>query len=85
MGVGLLLMRPPLGTELTTCGASAVAFVESMRPMRFWSTAEIIGLEYTRRESAPHSGHDTALGASPMAKSASIRPCSSHRYSYVAM
>ncbi len=77
MGVGLLLMRPPLGIEDTTCGVSAEAFVESMSPIRFWSTADIIGLEKTRRESAPHWGHGTADGASPMVKKDSERPCSS--------
>jgi len=67
MGVGLLLMRPPRGIDETTCGASAVAFVESIRPMRRWSTADTMGLEKTRRESAPQCEHEIDAGASPIA------------------
>jgi hypothetical protein len=81
MGVGLLLIRPPRGMDVTTSGVSAVAFVESMRPIRLPSVADTMGLENTRRESAPHSGHGMPGGASPIGNTVSALPCSSQENS----
>ena len=76
IGVGLLLIRPPRGTDDTTSGLSADALVESIRFIRPWSTAESIGARYTRLAGCPQSAQSSCCGAVPTGKACSAGPWS---------
>jgi len=66
------------GKEVTTSGSSRVFSARSIAPTSAGGTDEIIGAEYTRLASLPHTGHVTDAGAVPIGCVASTIPSPSH-------